>query len=92
MSGYLLGGGLIALGLVFFFIGRRSGGGKSISANRGSIAIGGSSYGPVTNIQSVSQKATERSGEHWITVVAIITELVGIGITIWHAYHLATAR
>jgi hypothetical protein len=91
MSWYLLGGGLIALGLVLFFIGRRSGG-RSISAKRGSIAIGGSSYGPVTNIQSVSQKATEPSGEHWITMLAIITELVGIGITIWHASHLATTK
>lgn len=80
-----LGTTLILLGLallIFVFV-RRKPKGKSVSADRGSIAIGGNSYGPVSNVQSGSG-GSDGAGWHVVlTVVACAVEIVGIVLTVW---------
>jgi hypothetical protein len=84
MSIYVLGLGLILLGVLLFLIGRRRPRIGSVSATHGSIAIGGSSFGPVSNVSTAPDKS-HGLGSHWITIAAIISELAGIAVTIWHA-------
>jgi hypothetical protein len=86
---YIIGFGLILLGIVLFLIGRRPSRRSTVSADRGSIAIGGSAYGPVTNLNAATDKEDGASGGHRITLLAIIVEIAGIAVTIWHALHLA---
>jgi hypothetical protein len=87
MSIYFVGGGLVILGALLLLIGRHRSRRSSVSASRGSIAIGGSSYGPVTNVNAAPDKG-HGIGEHWITILAIITELAGIAVIIWHSFHV----
>lgn len=86
---YIAGIGLIVLGIVLFLIGRRLSRRNTVSADRGSIAIGGSAYGPITNLNTGTGREHSGSAPHWITIVAIVVEIAGIAVTIWHALHLA---
>lgn len=86
MSIYI-GGGLIILGALLLLIGRHHSRRSSVAASRGSIAIGGNAYGPVSNVNAAPDKG-HGIGEHWITIVAIITELAGIAVIIWHTTHM----
>lgn len=86
---YIVGIGLISFGIVIFLIGRRPSRRSRISADRGSIAIGGSAYGSVTNLNAGADKGHSERGGGRITILAIVVEIVGIAVTIWHALHLA---
>jgi hypothetical protein len=86
---YMIGIGLILLGIVLFLIGRRPSRRNTVSADRGSIAIGGSAYGPVTNLNAGTDKEHSASSGHRITILAIFVEIAGIAVTVWHALHLA---
>ena len=86
---YIVGIGLIALGIVLFLIGRRPSRRSTVSTDRGSIAIGGSAYGPITNLNTGAGREHSGSAHHRITILAIVVEIAGIAVTIWHALHLA---
>lgn len=84
-----IGLALMALGAVLFLVGRRAGSRSNrVEASGGSIAVGGSNKGSITNVNLGAPSPTPH-GTHWLTWVAIGVELVGIGVTIWHALHLA---
>jgi hypothetical protein len=89
MSIYFVGGGLVILGALLLLIGRHRSRRSSVSASRGSIAIGGNTYGSVSNVNTAPDKG-HGIGEHWITIVAIITELAGIAVIIWHTSHMVS--
>jgi hypothetical protein len=57
----------------------------TVQAN-GGIAIGGG----VKNSTVVNRSAPPKHGGHGLTVIAIVVELVGIVVTLWHAYHMAS--
>jgi hypothetical protein len=61
---------------------------SSVNASGGSVAAGGDISGSITNINTSSQKEHIRGG-HGVTVLAIIVELIGIAVMIWHVRHLA---
>jgi len=87
MGEYLFGIGLMIAGAVLFFLGRGKSKRVSVHASGGSVAVGGDNIGPITNI---NQTHKERRAEgHGITVLAIVVELVGIAVIIWHTMHLA---
>jgi len=90
-STYLLGIGLIVAGIVIFLFGRFRTDKTTVSASHGSVAIGGKSTGNIKNINIGQQPAARAGGHggHTVTIIAILVELVGIGVTIWHAMHLA---
>jgi hypothetical protein len=77
--------GLIVMGLLLFVIGRRNRNGTI--ASHGSVAIGRDNSGPILNINQLAPQSGH-SGGHAITILAILVELIGIGVTLWHAYHL----
>ena len=80
---------LIVAGIVLFITGRRSSkAGSSTTAIGGSVAVGGSSSGSIKNI-NVGSGSHEKHGGHTITIIAIIVEVIGIAVAIWHAIHLA---
>jgi hypothetical protein len=80
---------LIVAGIILFIIGRRGPKvGSSTMATGGSVAVGGSSSGPITNFNAGSGHGEKHVG-HTITVIAIIVEVIGIAVVIWHAFHLA---
>lgn len=84
-----IGFALMVLGVVLFLVGRRAGSRSiRVEASGGSIAVGGSNKGSITNV-NLGAPPTMSHGTHWLTWVAIIVELIGIGVTIWHALHLA---
>lgn len=84
-----LGLALMVLGVVLFLVSRRTGSRNvRVDASGSSVAVGGNNKGSITNVTlGVPSRATH--GTHWLTWVAIIVELIGIGVTIWHALHLA---
>lgn len=79
---------MVAGAALLFFSLRRSKH-SSVQASDGSVAVGGNSYGNITNVK-MSAPSTPSPRGHGLTVLAVIVEVVGIGVTLWHAFHLAT--
>jgi len=79
---------LMALGIVLFFIGRSKSKSVRVEASGGSVAVGGKNTGSITNL-NVGTTPPVAHGSHSITYLAIGVELVGIAVTLWHAWHLA---
>ncbi len=75
----------MVVGVLLFAVGRRKQ--SSAVASNGSVAVGGNNSGSIVNINQPSAPPSH-SGGHGLTIAAIIVELVGIGVTLWHAYHL----
>jgi hypothetical protein len=88
MTTLILGIALMILGVVLFLVGRKGSKSTSVRASGGSIAIGGSNSGQITNINSHSHNKDGHGG-HGVTVIAIIVEIIGIVVVIWHAIHLS---
>ena len=55
------------------------------------IAIGGDVKGSIVVNQSPASPASAKHGGHGLTIIAIVVEIVGIVVTLWHAYHLASS-
>lgn len=79
---------LMALGIVLFFIGRSKSKTVRVEASCGSVAVGGKNTGSITNL-NVGAPPTAAHGSHSLTYWAIGAELVGIAVTLWHAWHMA---
>lgn len=79
---------LMALGIVLFFIGRSKSKTVRVEASSGSVAVGGKNTGSITNL-NVGATPTAAHGSHSLTYWAIGVELVGIAVTLWHAWHMA---
>ena len=82
---------LMVLGIVLFVVGRVSAA-KSVhvTATDGSVAVGRDNSGSIVNIKN-APGAPAQHGSHMLTKVAIVVELVGIGVGlvhIWHQMHL----
>lgn len=56
----------------------------------GGIAIGGNVKNSTVISQSRSSESQAKHGGHGLTIVAIVVELVGIAVTVWHASHMAS--
>ena len=80
---------LMALGIVLFVVGRVSTS-KSVqvTATDGSIAVGRDNSGSIVNINN-TPIAPSQHGSHTLTIVAIVVELVGIGVGLMHLWHQA---
>ena len=79
---------LMILGAALFLAGRRAGSKNvRVEASGGSIAVGGNNKGSITNL-SMGAPPPASHGNHWLTWLGILVELVGIGVTLWHARHL----
>ena len=83
-----VGFGLMALGIVLFFIGRSRSKAVRVEASGGSVAVGGKNSGSITNL-NVGGAPASAHGSHALTYASIVVELVGIGVVLWHAWHLA---
>jgi len=79
-----IGLGLVVIGFFLFAAGRRKQSGAV--ASNGSVAVGRDNSGTILNINQPPQSG--HSGGHSLTLAAILVELVGIGVTLWHAYHM----
>lgn len=79
---------LMALGIVLFFIGRSKSKAMRVEASSGSVAVGGKNTGSITNL-NIGAPPTATHGSHSLTYWAIGVELVGIAVTLWHAWHMA---
>lgn len=77
---------LMALGIVFFVVGRSRSKSVRVEADGGSVAVGGKNTGSITNL-NVGAPATAAHGSHSLTYVAIAVELAGIAVTLWHVWH-----
>jgi hypothetical protein len=83
-----VGVALMALGIVIFVIGRLKSKTVRVEASGGSVAVGGKNTGSITNL-NVGAPPTATHGAHSLTYWAIGVELVGIAVTLWHAWHMA---
>jgi hypothetical protein len=88
MNEYLIGIGLMIAGAVLFFFGRAQSKRTSVHASSGSVAVGGNNSGTITNTNISQTNKLHSAGGHGITVLAIVVELAGIAVTIWHVMHL----
>jgi hypothetical protein len=84
----ILGFALMVFGLVLFLVGRSKSTIVRVEANNGSVAIGGKNSGTITNT-NIGAVPVASHGSHWLTILAIIVELAGMAVVIWHAWHLA---
>lgn len=84
--GIYVGAALMLAGVLLFVLGRRKRG-TAVSSN-GSVSVGGDNSGSIVNINQTSG-SPKHGGGHGLTIVAMVVELIGIGVTLWHAYHLA---
>jgi hypothetical protein len=85
---YLLGIGLMVAGGVLIAIGLaiRAKNNKVISATHGSVAVGGTNSGSITNV-NIAKQPPGHAGHHAITLIGIVVELIAIGVMIWHTMH-----
>lgn len=83
-----VGLGLMAMGVVLFFVGRARSKTVRVAANAGSVAIGGKNTGSITNVNVGSAPAAAH-GSHALTYASIVVELVGIAVVLWHAWHMS---
>jgi len=83
-----IGLSLMVLGIVLFFVGRSKSKTVRVEASDGSIAVGGKNSGSITNL-NVGSPATVAHGSHLLTYISIAVELIGIGVVLWHAWHMA---
>lgn len=88
MSSYVVGIGLMVAGAALFLLGRLRSKRATVHASKGSVAVGGDNTGQITNVNVSGHK--EGIGEHALTLVSILVEIIGIIVVIWHAMHLAT--
>ena len=86
---YIIGGALMIAGIAIYLGGKMRHRNTSVRASNNSIAVGGKNTGTITNTVTGHNPAPAHGGGHSVTIVAILVELVGIGVTIWHAMHLA---
>lgn len=75
---------LMVVAVLIYLAGRSKSKAVWVAAKNGSVAVGGKSSGPITNL---NVGAPAPHGTHWLTIVAIIVELVGIAVVLWHAWH-----
>lgn len=88
MNTLYLGVGLMALGIVLWIMGRVTSSRSSSAATGGSVSVGRDNIGSIQNT-NIGSHAKEHAGGHALTKLAIAVEIIGIGVTIWHAFHLA---
>ena len=83
--GVILAIALMVLGIVLFVVGRISGS-KSVhvTATNGSVSVGRDNNGGINNNAA---GAPAQHGAHVLTKVAIVVELVGIGVGLVHIWH-----
>lgn len=86
--GLIFGFALMGLGIVLFLVGRSKFKNIRVEASNGSVAIGGKNSGTITNT-NIGALPIASHDSHWLTVVAIVVELAGMAVVIWHAWHLA---
>ena len=84
---FYVGLALMGLGVVLFFMGRSKSKTVRVEANSGAVAVGGKNTGSITNVNIGTPPVARRS--HSLTYWAIAVELVGIAVTLWHAWHMA---
>lgn len=89
----LLGLILMSLGIVMlvYQFATRNGNQKKVGRDDRSVHVGGSNTGLI-NTGSIGGGDEERHGghSHWLTIIAMLVELAGIAVTLWHAFHLAS--
>lgn len=92
MEGFVIGIALMVLGLVLFRISIKRHRSQTVIASNGSISVGGSNSGSILNLNQVPQSTPHNDKHgHGITILAIIVEVIGISVTVWHAIHLGGA-
>jgi hypothetical protein len=79
---------LMGLGIVLFFVGRSKSKIVRVEASSSSVAVGGKNTGSITNV-TVGTPSPVAHGSHSLTYLAIGVELIGIAVTLWHAWHMA---
>ena len=84
----IFGFALMGLGIVLFLARRSKSKAIRVEASNGSVAIGGKNSGTISNT-TIGALPVASHGSHWLTVVAIVVELAGMAVVIWHAWHLA---
>jgi hypothetical protein len=89
--GIAIGVALMVLGGILIFSSFRGSQRNKVHASGGSVAVGGNNSGPIINTNVHAPSPAHTPGVHWLTVIGIIVELAGIGVTVWHAMHLAAA-
>ncbi len=87
--GIAIGLALMVLGIALFLLGRSKSKEKRVHASNGSIAVGGKNTGSITNLNIGGSEDTAH-GAHGLTKLSIFVEFIGISVTIWHAWHLAS--
>ncbi len=60
---------------------------KNVGRDDNSVHVGGDNSGLI-NTGNINSNNNASSHSHTITIIACITEVIGIIITLWNAYHM----
>jgi hypothetical protein len=89
MNQILIGAGLIVLGALIFGLGRRRSDRLSVRATSGSVAVGGNSSGPITNITANRAGSGARAGGRLTDWLGLLVGILGVVATVWGAMRTA---
>lgn len=92
MVGLILGVILMLIGGGLIYAGTKRNKKVDVVASNGSMAVGGNNTGVMINSaqNNAPPNPVHKSHGGGLTILAIIVELAGIGVTVWHAVHLAS--
>lgn len=88
MNGIILGVTLMAVGMGMLFASLVRNKKVRVTASNGSMAVGRDNSGVMMNVNQSNAAPQPKGHGNGLTVLAIIVELAGIGVTVWHALHL----
>jgi hypothetical protein len=90
MEGIIFGILFMMVGIFLIAFGIKRNKKINVSASNGSMAVGGDNSGVMLNIGNNSTPSNQSPAHgHGLTILGIIVELAAIGVTVWHALHLA---
>ncbi|HPH06817.1 MAG TPA: hypothetical protein PL131_13180 [Methylotenera sp.] len=90
MIGLILSLIFMVVGIILIAFGIKRNKKVNVSASNGSIAVGGNNSGVMLNVGNNATPSNQSpSHGHGLTILGIIVELAAIGVTVWHALHLA---
>jgi hypothetical protein len=85
--GTYVGPGLMIVGAAAFAVSARRSKRGNVHASQGSVAVGKNNSGQITNINA-AEGSDRHSARHALTLFAAAVEIIGIAITLWHAWRL----
>jgi hypothetical protein len=78
-----IGVALMVGGAVIYLLAKTKRQRPTVSADRGSVAVGGNNKGPIRNINLNPSKDGQAGGSNHLAIAGFLIGLIGTGVTLW---------